>query len=79
MKNTLFLLTLTLALVGCSTERLVQQSDICVTNAVKTKVYFKNNPTGQFMYETWRRGVYGNAKVFLVDSTEFAGLLKKSI
>jgi hypothetical protein len=79
MKKLILILTSALLLTSCAQERLVQRSDVCVTNAVATKIYFKNNPTGEFIYRTWQSGVYGQAKVFLVDSTEFAGLLKKSI
>jgi PBP1b-binding outer membrane lipoprotein LpoB len=79
MKKSIIILSSALLLASCSTERYVKQSDICVTNSVQTKIYFKNNQTGEFIYKTWQTGIYGNAKVFLVDSTEFAGLLKKSI
>jgi|LauGreDrversion4_2_1035121.scaffolds.fasta_scaffold73581_3 Prokaryotic membrane lipoprotein lipid attachment site len=79
MKKLIFTLSAAALLASCAQERFVQQSEICVTNAVQTKIYFKNNPTGEFMYKTWQSGIYGTAKVFLVDSTEFAGLLKKSI
>ena len=79
MKKSIIILSLALFLASCSTERYVKQSDICITNSVQTKVYFMNNPTGEFMYKTWQTGIYGNVKVFLVDSTEFTGLLKKSI
>lgn len=77
MKKILLSLTLILTLASCGSGRLVKRSDICVSNAVETKVWFCNTEQGRTVYQTWQTGVYGTrAQVFLVDSTEFAALIK---
>jgi hypothetical protein len=76
----LLLSGLVIACTSCGSGRLVRQSDVCITNTVKTKVWFKNNSTGEYLYRSWKAGTYGNrAQVFLVDSTEFSALIKKSL
>lgn len=80
MKKILLSLTVILTLASCGSQRLVKRSDICVSNAVETKVWFRDNESGRAIYQTWKSGVYGTrAQVFLVDSTEFAVLIKKSM
>lgn len=80
-----YLLILGLALASCSTtrqtchEKLIQKSDICLANDLETKIYFMNTERGQIVYRAWKKGYYGEAEVFLVDSSEFVSLLKKSM
>lgn len=83
MKKYLFCLGLLIA--SCSSnrqvchERLNQKSDICLANDLETKIYFMNTERGQIVYRAWKKGYYGEAEVFLVDSSEFVSLLKKSM
>lgn len=72
--STIFILTI---LSSCSSERLVQKSSVCIANSAETKIWFRDNHNGALVYSAWKKGYYGKAEVFLVDSLEFEALSKK--
>ena len=67
-------------LSSCKTQRnLVIESDVAIRSGNHDFVYFKNTEVGEFMYNQWLSGYYGDStNVILVNSQEFSELKKKA-
>lgn len=67
-------------LSSCKTQRnLVIESDVAIRSGNYDFVYFKNTEVGEFMYNQWLSGYYGDStNVILVSSQEFSELKKKA-
>lgn len=79
MKNKLILIG-AIALAGCSThEQLVKQSDICLSNTIGTKLYFRDCERAQIVARAWHQGIYGPADVVVLDSAAWTRLEKRVV
>jgi len=72
-----YLIVLGLALTSCASQQLVKRSNICITNATETKVYFRDCSTARLVAGAWETGAYGQAKVEILDSASFESLSKR--
>jgi len=80
MKNNKTILTSAIVLAGCSApEPLVKRSDICLSNAIATKIYFRDCELARQVAKVWEVGSYGRAKVLVLDSSAWARLERKAV
>ena len=67
------------ALASCGGPQYIQQSDVAVTTKDLKAVYFKVDPIGVMIYNTWVEGAYGDTtQVYLLVGHEFERYVKKS-
>jgi hypothetical protein len=78
MKKIIFISTCALVASCGMDKHLIQKSDVCITNATETQVFFLASDRGRFVAQSWREGVYGPALVQVVDSTEFLALARRA-
>lgn len=80
MKNRFLSLAAAALLASCSThEQLVRQSDICISNSVGSKIWFRDCERAQIVARAWHNGVYGPAEVTILDSAAWTRLEKQVV
>jgi hypothetical protein len=78
MKKLLFI---SFVAFGCSAIKPhIQHSPVTVVSHDTTKIWILNQGYGPIIYNVWSKGTYGDkTKPYLVDSSTFASLCKKSV
>lgn len=67
------------SLTSCGGTRYIQQSDVAVTTEDLKVIYFKADPTGIMIYNTWAEGMYGDTtEIHLVVAHDFERYVRKS-
>ncbi len=78
MKNRVLSLAAVALLASCSTtDQLVRQSDICISNSVGSKIWFRDCERAQIVARAWHDGVFGPAEVTVLDSAAWTRLEKQ--